>query len=254
MKKYLYLALIVTCLAVLLAGCGCEHEWEDATCTAPKTCKLCEETEGEALGHTPGEWAITLEPVEGKAGLREQNCTACGDVVTTEDYTLSATHDGTNYTLTVAEYAERLDRILRQIRPELSCRVESNKKGNPCIYVFWQEEGYLTAIVPTTASEDALTDAASCPGKLQNLMQLNTTQQTVGDNPIPVFDLQMDTLQAMIMACDPQISGTEARQIVMDFVEGEEMYIIETRGSLEYYFFLSTLGQPILNLTLSPAA
>ena len=58
----------------------------------------------------------------------------------------------------------------------------------------------------------------------------------------------------MIMACDPQISGTEARQIVMDFVEGEEMYIIETHGSLEYYFFLSTLGQPILNLTLSPAA
>lgn len=30
---------------------ACEHEWEEATCTEPKTCKLCGETEGEALGH-----------------------------------------------------------------------------------------------------------------------------------------------------------------------------------------------------------
>ena len=27
------------------------HEWVEATCTAPKTCKTCGETEGEALGH-----------------------------------------------------------------------------------------------------------------------------------------------------------------------------------------------------------
>ena len=27
------------------------HKWEDATCTAPKTCKVCGETEGDALPH-----------------------------------------------------------------------------------------------------------------------------------------------------------------------------------------------------------
>ncbi len=32
-------------------GNACDHEWEEATCTEPKTCKLCGETEGEALGH-----------------------------------------------------------------------------------------------------------------------------------------------------------------------------------------------------------
>ena len=56
MKKYLYLALIVTCLAVLLAGCGCEHEWNEATCIAPKTCKLCDHTESvtyDLAEHTP---------------------------------------------------------------------------------------------------------------------------------------------------------------------------------------------------------
>lgn len=28
------------------------HAWQDATCTAPKTCSVCGETEGEKLGHT----------------------------------------------------------------------------------------------------------------------------------------------------------------------------------------------------------
>ena len=29
-----------------------EHDWQDATCTEPKTCSVCKLTEGEALGHT----------------------------------------------------------------------------------------------------------------------------------------------------------------------------------------------------------
>ncbi len=39
--------------AVILTN-GCNHDWQDATCTAPKTCAKCSETEGEALGHTEG--------------------------------------------------------------------------------------------------------------------------------------------------------------------------------------------------------
>ncbi len=31
------------------------HEWKDASCTEPKTCSRCGSTEGEALGHQPGE-------------------------------------------------------------------------------------------------------------------------------------------------------------------------------------------------------
>ena len=30
------------------------HDWADATCTTPKTCKVCKVTEGDALGHTGG--------------------------------------------------------------------------------------------------------------------------------------------------------------------------------------------------------
>ena len=48
----------VTCTeAAFCANCFAEgaaapgHTWVDATCTDPKTCSVCEETEGEALGH-----------------------------------------------------------------------------------------------------------------------------------------------------------------------------------------------------------
>lgn len=50
MKKILCLMLTLV-LALCLAACGCDHEWKDADCENPKTCGLCGETEGEALGH-----------------------------------------------------------------------------------------------------------------------------------------------------------------------------------------------------------
>ncbi len=76
MKRYLLLLLTIALLALLFAGCSEEvdpttesstlpsqsvstpgtsephtHQWVDATCTAPKTCADCGETEGEALDH-----------------------------------------------------------------------------------------------------------------------------------------------------------------------------------------------------------
>ena len=53
----------------MLAGCGHKHTWTEATCTEPKTCSECGETEGEALGHT---WvqATCTEP---------KTCSECGE-------------------------------------------------------------------------------------------------------------------------------------------------------------------------------
>ncbi|MBQ2999542.1 MAG: hypothetical protein IJD64_03685 [Clostridia bacterium] len=48
---------------------ACEHEWIDATCTTPKTCSVCNETEGEPNGH---DWldATCTEP---------KTCKTCGE-------------------------------------------------------------------------------------------------------------------------------------------------------------------------------
>ena len=48
---------------------NCEHEWKDATCTDPKTCGKCGETEGEPLGHKWND-ATCTEP---------KTCSVCGE-------------------------------------------------------------------------------------------------------------------------------------------------------------------------------
>ena len=69
MKKAFALFLILSLF--LLSGCGHEHSWQEATCTQPKTCADCGETEGEPLGHSPTE-ATVWEP---------SVCSVCGEVL-----------------------------------------------------------------------------------------------------------------------------------------------------------------------------
>lgn len=62
MKRSLLLGCLTASLLMFaFSGCSCEHEWQEATCTEPKTCAKCGETEGEAHGH---EWqeATCTEP------------------------------------------------------------------------------------------------------------------------------------------------------------------------------------------------
>lgn len=51
------------------SSCACSHEWVDATCTAPKTCSLCGETEGEPLGHDFRDATCTTP----------KTCSVCGE-------------------------------------------------------------------------------------------------------------------------------------------------------------------------------
>ncbi len=52
-RIFITLAIIVTLLCCLLfSGCGCDHEWETATCTTPATCKKCGKTEGGLGEHS----------------------------------------------------------------------------------------------------------------------------------------------------------------------------------------------------------
>ena len=59
-----------------LAKEECEHEWNDATCTEPKTCSKCGATEGEANpdAHEWDEGKVTTEPTCSKAGVKTFTC------------------------------------------------------------------------------------------------------------------------------------------------------------------------------------
>ena len=57
------------------------HNWQDATCTAPKTCTICGDTEGEALGHSYITEILAM-PTFTATGEQQKVCSACGDTVT----------------------------------------------------------------------------------------------------------------------------------------------------------------------------
>lgn len=109
MKKWVAMMLaVITCLS--LCACGHKHEWTDATCTDPKTCAECGETEGDPLGHewvnatctepktcsrcgeTQGEplghtvksWKEDKESTCSEPGIKSGTCTVCGERIETE--------------------------------------------------------------------------------------------------------------------------------------------------------------------------
>ena len=53
------------------------HNWEDATCTTPKACSVCFETEGEALGHTMTHQAAAKATCVKDGNLEYWYCSVC---------------------------------------------------------------------------------------------------------------------------------------------------------------------------------
>lgn len=51
MRKKLLLYILFILMISVMSACCRNHQWAEATCTAPRTCVKCNETEGEALGH-----------------------------------------------------------------------------------------------------------------------------------------------------------------------------------------------------------
>ncbi len=68
------LILLATVLALTMCNRDCDHEWNQATCVLSKTCSLCGETEGEALGHTPN--------ADDGDCTTAVNCSRCNEIVT----------------------------------------------------------------------------------------------------------------------------------------------------------------------------
>ena len=84
MKKKVIYMLLAMSLSTMLTACGHEHTWVEATCTQPKHCSECEETEGDALEHI---WVDAT-------CLEAKHCSVCGQ---TEGEALPHTFTEANY-------------------------------------------------------------------------------------------------------------------------------------------------------------
>ena len=80
MKKIVSFALALT-FAFSMVACGCDHQWQDATCQGPKTCTKCGETEGSAVDHIPGELVITGVNTDELTIAYDLPCSICDTVI-----------------------------------------------------------------------------------------------------------------------------------------------------------------------------
>lgn len=102
-------------LLLSLTACGHTHKWEDATCTAPKTCADCGETQGEKLTHKSDS--------DGNCEFCRKDCT-------------SVLLDGKRYDIPVTVYGGvKLGMIIRSPRDEAL--------GFPCGYTIRDAQGDL---------------------------------------------------------------------------------------------------------------
>lgn len=68
-KKMIRVICIISIMSILLTGCCLSHDWQEATCTTPKTCAKCGEIKGEASGHDWQEATCT----------EAKTCSVCGE-------------------------------------------------------------------------------------------------------------------------------------------------------------------------------
>ena len=106
MKK-ICLALLGIVLVLNLNACSCKHEWAAATCTEPKTCLKCGESEGDDLGHNWGDWEIQTKATAAKDGVKVSVCQRCGEEKT-ESYKLEAFFEAGHLLLSPDEFCQRL--------------------------------------------------------------------------------------------------------------------------------------------------
>lgn len=214
-KKLLSGAITLTTCCMLTA-CHMNHDWQEATCTTPRTCLTGGETEGESLGHTWVE-ATCSEP---------KHCSVCGE---TEGETLAHTWidascsapktcsvcgetEGTTleHTLTEANYQQ-----------PATCSVCGETVGEP-LQGFFEQEGL------------------TCDVKLDTPYSLKvpcyrdknyTTTANVTISDYEVFSSN-DTLEAL--------DGYEWQAVIMTITFDDENainYGVDwSSGALDYYF------------------
>lgn len=240
MKKTVLTALIVS-LLLTLVGCGCEHEWseatcteapvctkcgesegealghvwEAATCTEPETCKSCGTTQGEALGHTPGSWEYDGE-VDCLSDTQSASlfCASCGAVVDTKTEPLTSMVKDGSFLFTGEEFTERISRnLLEVVGSELVAKYsEDGYNGDPLCQIL-SPTGNLPCSINFDDSEVGSPLAKHGARDIANII-------------CGIYDFDpdvvLDTVTAIVLSCDPSLSLDGAEKAIGEIMSAAE--------------------------------
>ena len=171
MKQQIVLLTVLLLCICLMTGCQCEHDWIDATCTTPKTCSKCNETEGtapghvwndancteakkcsacgltegNALGHTPGTEQEVCDIVRCTI-TTEQYCTTCNACLNQNVAPIESLIQNDMFLFTPEEFMTRMEYIAKEVYPDFHYTF-SEETDSITVMVYWDRAEENKALI-----------------------------------------------------------------------------------------------------------
>lgn len=241
MKKKL--ASIVLCVTAILSlnACSCKHEWAEATCTEPKICTVCGETDGEATGHISGNWVEKDIDFDKAVRTNEKKCTVCGKTMETDTIRMDKLYDGRLFLFTAEEFTSRLKTVfddLGDIEYKTTYVKDLSGMGPACIISNKAENIAAISMLNKYSSTGAATHGAS------NITGMFCYFYSDSDQ------LTAEAMMAIVLACDPCMDLDDGRECCSSIIENGKTGTSYRTDGLSY-FLTQAGGDWILGIKIS---
>lgn len=233
MRKQILTLSFLIISSIVLTGCGCKHEWNEATCLEPKTCSecgetegdvsdhlweeatclepkkctICETTEGEPIGHVAGYWEIEnynyIEAVQEEC----KRCNYCSEIMEQTKTNMDSLHDNTKFLFTMNEFNERLNYIFDNESELYSLKSQVIDSGDT-IGVVITKDTKSFYILFNNENKDFVESEEE--RSIQNILVLNEGE---------VDDAFVMGVVGTIMACDPLNNLEDSMNVLEDVIE-----------------------------------
>lgn len=237
------------CGVIKMPGFLCQHEWQPATCTTPKTCRACGKTEGAPLDHTLGEWTDTIDILHAKQ-YRERSCTVCGAVVEKDEENLTSFLKDGEFLFTSEQFQERMIAALKDNAPnaaKLDCTEETN------IYENDPDSGNLLLYQVTYGGKDIA--AFYCFDRADNHINVEGKSDEpvwsvtfcVPCNQDDYYPIAQNMFDAMVAACDPSVTAQDREEFTLrweewlsDCAEDDWSSSVQAKNGILYHVVIFT--------------
>ncbi len=189
------------------------HKWKKATCTKPKTCKECGQTEGKPLGHKLKGWKDKGFDSTFSNRVYVKTCSRCKKTIKKKTEKVTSFLENEKLTISPDTYTKVFEKRLREL--------------NDSDYTLHEEYDYKLTVYSIRDSNDKMVGQLSFSLKDKNLdptllytEPLNYGVVVMLDNNQSNYDKKMARfLVAMIEACDPSLDWDSVGEIVKEIDE-----------------------------------
>lgn len=184
------------------------HEWADAACSTAKSCLICGATDGQPLGHNPGEWGEWSVDYRKGINIREQCCNMCGATIKEEHEELLSYVEGDVFSLYPAAFSYRFDDAFNYIS---GYSFESDEYIDENDYLF---EGNTLYIIKSGDRDVGMYTFSKADGSLTTILEGYTPNYIKGINiQIKEQDDVAPVVYAAILALNPNIDPEEEEEV-----------------------------------------